>query len=71
MISGVRGSRPLEWPFEEFAMGLMPAMFFGHGNPMNALLRNGYTERWTAIGTKLPRPRESLSNLSFWVSSKC
>jgi hypothetical protein len=29
----------------------MPAVFLGHGNPMNALLRNQYTEAWTAIGT--------------------
>src|SRR6202021_619568 len=29
---------------------LMPAVFFGHGNPMNALLHNGYTEGGTALG---------------------
>jgi 4,5-DOPA dioxygenase extradiol len=34
----------------------MPAFFFGHGNPMNALNRNGYTEAWAAIGRALPRP---------------
>ena len=28
----------------------MPAIFFGHGNPMNALLNNNYTQAWTAIG---------------------
>ena len=28
----------------------MPAIFFGHGNPMNALERNAYTEAWRAIG---------------------
>src|SRR5246127_4481506 len=47
-------------------MGLMPALFFGHGNPMNALLRNGYTERWTAIGTKLPRPKAILCVSAHW-----
>ena len=23
---------------------VLPAIFFGHGNPMNAVLSNGYTE---------------------------
>ena len=35
----------------------MPAVFFGHGNPMKALLRNPYTERWAAIGASLPPPK--------------
>ncbi|MDT4899728.1 MAG: dioxygenase extradiol, partial [Pseudonocardiales bacterium] len=29
---------------------LMPAAFIGHGNPMNALARNRYTEAWRAFG---------------------
>ncbi len=44
----------------------MPAIFFGHGNPMNALLRNGYTVAWTAIGSKLPRPKAILSISAHW-----
>ena len=27
----------------------MPAIFFGHGNPMNALLHTSYTEGWLPI----------------------
>lgn len=42
---------------------VMPAVFFGHGNPMNVLLRNPYTESWAAIGAGMPRPR--LSSLRF------
>ena len=33
---------------------------------MNALLRNGYTERWTAIGTNLPRPKAILCVSAHW-----
>jgi 4,5-DOPA dioxygenase extradiol len=44
----------------------MPAIFFGHGNPMNAVLRNSYTERWTKIGTHLPRPRAILCLSAHW-----
>jgi len=35
----------------------MPAVFFGHGNLMNALLENEYTAMWAAIGRSLPRPK--------------
>jgi 4,5-DOPA dioxygenase extradiol len=42
-------------------MAVMPAIFFGHGNPRNALLRNRYTERWSQIGATLPRPEASFA----------
>jgi hypothetical protein len=45
---------------------LMPAVFFGHGNPMNALSRNQYTEAWAAIGTSLPRPKAILCISAHW-----
>ena len=44
----------------------MPALFFGHGNPMNALLQNPYTEHWTAIGAKLPKPKAVLCVSAHW-----
>jgi len=36
---------------------LMPALFFGHGNPMNALSRNQYTEAWETIEQASRDPR--------------
>lgn len=44
----------------------MPALFFGHGNPMNALLVNPYTRRWAGIGAALPRPKGILSVSAHW-----
>jgi 4,5-DOPA dioxygenase extradiol len=44
----------------------MPAIFFGHGNPMNAVLRNEYTAAWTAIGKKIPRPRAIVAVSAHW-----
>jgi 4,5-DOPA dioxygenase extradiol len=44
----------------------MPAIFFGHGNPMNALRNNAYTESWAAIGAVIPRPRAVLSVSAHW-----
>ena len=35
---------------------LMPAAFLGHGNPMNALEHNRYTEAWRPFGGAVPRP---------------
>src|SRR5471032_456144 len=44
----------------------MPAVFFGHGNPMNALLRNRYTEAWELFGTSIPRPKAVLAISAHW-----
>ena len=44
----------------------MPAIFFGHGNPMNALSRNVWTEGWARIGREIPRPRFVLCVSAHW-----
>lgn len=44
----------------------MPAVFFGHGNPLNALLRNEWTEGWAAVGASVPRPRAVLCVSAHW-----
>ncbi|HKW00218.1 MAG TPA: 4,5-DOPA dioxygenase extradiol [Vicinamibacterales bacterium] len=43
-----------------------PAVFFGHGNPMNALLDNAYTKAWAGIGAALPRPAAILCISAHW-----
>lgn len=45
---------------------LMPAIFFGHGNPMNAIMKNGYTEAWRRIGARLPKPKAILTVSAHW-----
>ena len=45
---------------------LMPAIFFGHGNPMNAIGHNGYTEAWHRIGEQTLRPKAVLSISAHW-----
>jgi len=44
----------------------MPAAFLGHGNPMNALERNRYTEAWRSVGERAPRPRGILVISAHW-----
>jgi 4,5-DOPA dioxygenase extradiol len=47
-------------------MAVMPALFIGHGSPMNTLERNGFTEAWRAFGEHLPRPRAVLAVSAHW-----
>jgi 4,5-DOPA dioxygenase extradiol len=48
----------------------MPAIFFGHGNPMNAMLRNSYSEGWRHIGERTLRPNAILSVSAHWFVPK-
>ena len=44
----------------------MPAIFFGHGNPMNALAKNDWTEAWAASGRTIPTPHAILCISAHW-----
>ena len=44
----------------------MPAIFFGHGNPMNAITENEYTRGWARIGQTIPRPKTILCVSAHW-----
>jgi|GEM_PF-1905861 len=46
--------------------GMMPVLFFGHGNPINAVLNNKYTEAWRGIGEHIPRRKVILSSSAHW-----
>ncbi len=44
----------------------MPAVFIGHGSPMNALEENRYTAAWRTFGETVPRPRAILVVSAHW-----
>lgn len=44
----------------------MPALFIGHGSPMNTLASNRYTQAWRKLGDTLPRPRALLVVSAHW-----
>ena len=44
----------------------LPVIFFGHGNPMNAVSTNGYTEAWRRIGRETPKPKAILCVSAHW-----
>ena len=45
---------------------VMPVIFFGHGNPMNAIETNDYTRAWADIGRGLGRPKGVLAISAHW-----
>jgi 4,5-DOPA dioxygenase extradiol len=47
---------------------MMPALFLGHGNPMNAVRTTPYGEAWRALGALLPRPRAILAISAHWYT---
>lgn len=44
----------------------LPTIFFGHGNPLNALQQNAYTEGWSTIGASIEQPRAVLCVSAHW-----
>lgn len=45
---------------------VMPAIFLGHGNPMNAIEDNRYHANWQRLGKALPRPRAIVCISAHW-----
>lgn len=45
---------------------LFPALFIGHGSPMNAIEDNTFTRAWRSVASKLPRPNAILSISAHW-----
>ncbi|WP_426766368.1 4,5-DOPA dioxygenase extradiol [Erwinia aphidicola] len=46
----------------------MPALFLGHGSPMNVLEENIYTETWSELGKTLPRPKAIIAVSAHWYT---
>jgi 4,5-DOPA dioxygenase extradiol len=47
-------------------MTTLPALFIGHGSPMNTLESNAYTLAWRKLGRAMPRPRAILVVSAHW-----
>ncbi|MCQ4094816.1 4,5-DOPA dioxygenase extradiol [Erwinia persicina] len=46
----------------------MPALFLGHGSPMNVLEENIWTETWRELGKTLPRPKAIIAVSAHWYT---
>lgn len=46
----------------------MPALFVGHGSPMNGIEDNEFSQRWRTLGAELPRPAAVLVISAHWLT---
>ena len=46
----------------------IPALFIGHGSPMNAIERNDFTKTLQNLGQKLTRPKAILCISAHWIT---
>lgn len=47
---------------------MMPALFIGHGSPMNVILKNDFTESLAELSRTLPRPRAIMVISAHWLT---
>lgn len=47
----------------------MPVLFVGHGNPMNAIEENEFSQAWSAAGKSLPTPKAILCVSAHWETA--
>jgi len=48
----------------------MPALFVGHGSPMNAIEENEFTRTWKKIAEEIPKPEAILSISAHWFTDR-
>ena len=46
----------------------MPALFIGHGSPMNAIEDNYFTKNWEKIANEIPKPTAILAISAHWYT---
>ena len=46
----------------------MPALFIGHGSPMNAIDDTVWSQAWRGLGAQLPRPKAILVISAHWMT---
>jgi len=49
-------------------MERMPALFIGHGSPMNAIEDNDFARTWEQLADKIPKPKAILSVSAHWYT---
>src|ERR1035438_10115615 len=47
----------------------MPALFIGHGSPMNAIEDNEFSRAWVEVARSLPKPKAVLCVSAHWETA--
>ena len=47
----------------------MPALFIGHGNPMNAIEDTEFSRAWAEVARSLPKPKAVLCVSAHWETA--
>jgi 4,5-DOPA dioxygenase extradiol len=47
----------------------MPALFIGHGSPMNAIEKNEFSDSWLSIAQSIPKPKSILCISAHWETN--
>lgn len=47
----------------------MPALFVGHGNPMNAIQSNNFTKTWQQLAQSIPKPKTIIGISAHWETN--
>jgi len=56
-------------PVQKDSDKIMPLLFVGHGNPMNAIIQNEFVEGWVKIGQTIPKPKAILCISAHWETN--
>jgi 4,5-DOPA dioxygenase extradiol len=55
--------------FNETIQKRMPVLFMGHGNPINAIEKNEFSDKWSSLGETLPKPKSIVCISAHWETN--
>lgn len=56
------------WSKEQGKTEMMPALFIGHGSPMNGIENNQFSKQWVNLGKEIPKPKAVLVVSAHWLT---
>lgn len=56
------------WSKDLKSTDTLPALFIGHGSPMNGILDNEFSRQWAKMANEIPRPKAVLVVSAHWLT---
>lgn len=57
-----------KWSRDLKSTDILPALFIGHGSPMNGIEDNEFSRQWAKLGNEIPRPVAVLVVSAHWLT---